>query len=470
MQRVFSPLTRPINYRLGLVLFLIGLTVRIIGAFSYGDGDLEHFKAWTVLIKNNGLLEMYSKSDAEIYSYAHEFNVSFFEAFKRNRTSVEFNGALGYWREKYVIMYPPISEVLLLGSGILHYELFENWSNTRWFNFTVNLPMVILSILIFLILYKISISKDQKGNLSFMPFFYWLNPIFILDSPFQGYNNTLIFLLSLLTFLSLKRNWFIISVFLATLIFWSKPQGILILPLIIFFSTFGSSSKMRGFGISVIVFVLSSGLILSWPLFGGYFQGYVYGSLSAVFALDTWSTILLTARSWNLWYVVSFCISDFKELNVPVEHFDAISILSAKHIGQILFIIGSGFFAFLYLRFRSNSMDRNVFLLLGCFFTYNTLMINVQFNQFIYIVPGLIYFYFRYTDLKKHSFFLISFYSLQLFYYGGLGRDFGTPIGLIYYLNVVKMFNLFLVLLTLVSFFIWFQYFKRLNNLISSNL
>src|SRR3990172_3004181 len=95
-----------------VVLFSAGLIIRIVGLFSLGNPDMEHFKAWAILTQLNGLERMYSISDAELYAKTSE-DGSIIESFNSNRTKVQFVPLAGYSRTEYMVMYPPVSVYFL---------------------------------------------------------------------------------------------------------------------------------------------------------------------------------------------------------------------------------------------------------------------------------------------------------------------------------------------------------------------
>ena len=186
---------------------------------------------------------MYSKSDAELIKYAKEKNVSIVESFNKNRNYIKFTPQKNYWRTKYMVMYPPISEVFLYSSGYLHYLMSKNFNNNRQFNFLINLPLLILGLFIFYILNSSFNSNVLDSKYSFIPFVYWLNPIFILDSPVQGYNNTIILLLCLLAFLCYLQKKECFSYYFCNDNILVKATRNFIIPIILLYNLFHNIIK-----------------------------------------------------------------------------------------------------------------------------------------------------------------------------------------------------------------------------------
>jgi hypothetical protein len=463
-------ITLKVSKKKFLILFFIGLLIRIIGSFGYGDGDMEHFKAWAVLTSKDGIISMYSKSDSEIINYAKEKNISIIQAFNDNRKYINFKPEKKYWRQEYMIMYPPVSEYLLFISGKMHSIFYNNFENNRAFNFFVNLPILILSIIIFLFLSSFKLgNNDLEDKMSIIPFLYWLNPIFILDSPIQGYNNTLIFFLGLLAiyFYQVKKSNFITSIF-GTLIFWSKPQGILIFPLICFIIFFTSNSKFRAIKQIISGFSIITTLILFYPLLNGYCISYILGSFSSIVSLDSWSLTLLSARSWNIWWLLSYFDSGMASMEISISLFNKIHNINIAYFSSLIFIFLISYSLFLFYKSKNKSLNYILFLFLSCFSYYNMFMLNVQYNQFIIFIPIVIYFGVLAPELFHFSLVICSFYLLQIFYYGGFGRDIGSPAGLINRLDFNYALNSFFSLLTIIIFIIWFFYLKKIHKTLKS--
>ena len=337
---LFESLTR----KRAIFLFLFGFLLRIIGSFGYGDGDVEHFKAWTVLTNESGLVGMYSEPDSILMRNSIDADTSLLASFIANRRKITFNPSLDYWRSEYIVMYPPVSEVFLFISGGLQRQIVGNLENSRWSNFFVNMPMVVFACLIFVLLLKLSNHGSNGEFFSVIPFFYWLNPIFLLDSPVQGYNNTLIFFLGLLSVLFVKKQRYLLALGTATLILWAKPQGIVILPLIFYVLVLDSDKKILMLAKGGLVVMIVSCLILLVPLLNGYFWSYLFGSASAVFFLDTWSTILITARTWNFWYIFGFFFSDLREMNIELKVLSEALGINIKLVSYTLFGLVNIFF------------------------------------------------------------------------------------------------------------------------------
>ena len=459
---MFNLLKHKISKKKYLLFFLIGLILRLVASFGYGDADMEHFKSWAVLTNKVGLIRMYSKSDAELIKYSKEKNVSIVESFNKNRNYIKFTPQKNYWRTKYMVMYPPISEVFLYSSGYLHYLMSKNFENNRQFNFLINLPLLILGLFIFYILNSSFNSNVLDSKYSIIPFVYWLNPIFILDSPVQGYNNTLILLLCLLAFLCYLQKKNVLVIILGTIIFWSKPQGILLYPLFCYIIYSTTSSKTIAIKKIVFSSLLASVVVLIIPLINGYCISYILGSISAIFSLDTWSITVLSARSWNIWWLISYFDSGLNKMEVPISTFNQIHSIKVNIIANLIFLSGILYFSFLYYKFKIKDIKSAMFLFLGSLFCYNMLMLNVQYNQFIIFIPFVLYFAIVIPDLFYYGLAICFFYFSQIFYYGGLGRDFGLPIGLIMRLNIVNAFHFFIIFFTLLIIIVWAIFFKKI--------
>ncbi len=470
MTKNYNILLKSISPKKYLIFFLVGLVLRIVASFGYGDGDMEHFKSWAVLTNKEGLVSMYSKSDADLIKYSKEKKVSIIESFNSNRKYIHFIPKKKYWRVEYMIMYPPISEVVLYSSGFLHKLWSNDFENNRLFNFLINLPMLILSLLIFYLLNSLFKNHHLIGSrYSLLPFLYWLNPIFILDSPIQGYNNTIIFLLGLLAIIFYKKNKIELVVIIATLIFWSKPQGILLFPLFCFIIYFTSTSRILALKQIFFGSLSMSFIVLLIPILNGYGLSYLLGSISAVFSLDTWSVTVLSARSWNFWWLMSYFDSNLSTMEVSISKFNQIHFLNIGLFSYVIFILLISYFLFLFIKLKNKNLSSVMFLFLASLLCYNMFMLNVQYNQFIIFIPFVLYFSVVLPELFYYSLMICVFYFSQIFYYGGLGRDIGTPAGLVNRLNLNSFFNSIIIFCTILIFILWVIYLRKIYNNLKVN-
>ena len=216
----------------GLVLLLaFGFIIRFVGLFGLGDADMEHFKSWVVLTQSYGIPMMYSVSDSALFAYAQQQHLSLVDSFNALRTWVDFVPLAGYSRTKYMVMYPPVSVYILNISGIAYELISPALQNSRLFNAFVSFPMLLVSIGISWMIFAF-LKQENRTLAVASALLFWLNPIVLLDSTIQGYNNPIVILILLLGLICLYRRKYFLAVCLAALGFWVKPQGILLVPLV----------------------------------------------------------------------------------------------------------------------------------------------------------------------------------------------------------------------------------------------
>ena len=108
-----------LDRKLLVVLFSIGLAIRIVGMFGLGDGDMEHFKAWASLTNTYGLEKMYSAPDVDLMARAREQGLSVVDSFNSLRTWATMQ-PLAFDAKESLVAYPPGSVYLMHLSGMAY--------------------------------------------------------------------------------------------------------------------------------------------------------------------------------------------------------------------------------------------------------------------------------------------------------------------------------------------------------------
>ena len=440
-------------------LFLFGLIFRLTLSFSNGNGDMEHFKAWAVLSNKEGLIKMYGESDENMIKYSKSNKISLFKTFNNTRKKTKFD-AYNYKRDYYVIMYPPISLYFTFISGKYYYYYFQNFKNSNWFNFFINLPMIFLSSFFFIFLFKF-LKKEKNKYTYILPLIFWMNPITLLDSPIQGYNNILFILILFIFLINLRNNKIMIGSILAAILIFTKPQGIICLPILFYYLFF--NGNRRYIIKSIIYFLLTILLILLPAIVNGYLLSNILGSFSAILFLENWSNIVLSARSWNFWWIFSSILE--KNPTYSVNNFIEKYHFNVKLLAHLLFILHILISFFYFHKFKNKNINLIFLLFISIAFGYNMFELNVQYNQFYIFIPFMILFLFENILFFKFTISIWTLYFLQLFVYGGIGNDLNTPYGYFSNLGISRYFNYTTLIFASTLIILWYFYFKQVFKL-----
>ena len=353
---------------------------------------------------------------------AREHRRPIVSSFKRLRTKIHFSPLDGYWRDEYMVMYPPGSVYLLYVSGLAYRLVSPEMANTRLFNVFIGAPMVLAAGLVAWFVYRFVRREHDEATARATALVYWLSPVTLLDSTFQGYNNPIFALLSVAALTSAYRGLGAVAVVLTTLAIWTKPQGLLLaLVIAVVLVRDGSWQKWPGY---VAMGIAVSGAILLPFLVTGYALSSVLGATAALRSLGEWSIEVLSARSWNLWWPVQFVVGQVAGLEaIQLPGFQARFHLDARRIGSALMLI---VWVVSLWKLWVELPRRRVYVFL-CFvmmgLAYSMVQVNVQYNQFMVFMPvlGLV----SLTDRRLFAawavFSIVG--ALQLVSYGGFGRD-----------------------------------------------
>ena len=133
--------SRPLARRTLLLLFLLGLAIRLGGAFLYGTQDMEFWKAYGTYTVQTSLLRMYGESDAEIYGAWQEHRPDL-KAVRTETQNVISYRPYKYWRTEYIPCQPPIYMYSIWMCTHSYGVFSEQLDNTRLFNFFLNFAYV----------------------------------------------------------------------------------------------------------------------------------------------------------------------------------------------------------------------------------------------------------------------------------------------------------------------------------------
>ncbi|MBI4456227.1 MAG: hypothetical protein HY644_10045 [Acidobacteria bacterium] len=437
------------------LLFSIGLAIRIAGMFGLGDGDMEHFKAWTTLIHTYGLERTYSAPDRELIARARERNVSLVESFNSLRTWVTIE-PLAFSERNYMVIYPPGSVYPLYLSGLAYKRISPEMRNSRLFNAFINFPMLLLSLGVTWLMF-LFIRHNHHGLAVATAMMYWLNPIVLLDSTIQGYNNPIIALINLGALVSLYRSRYLLAVCLTTLGVLVKPQAMILLPIVAIVCL--RETKARTWPVYALAGAVTALVFLSPFVLNGYTLSSLLGTTFAARSLDQWTLPVLSARCWNLWWPTHVAIySLFGVKAVQLSEFTARFGANPRVLGSVAMVLVCA--ASLVQLYRQLP-QRRIYIFLCMImmgYAYTMVQVNVQFNQFFVFIPALLMIALANQRLFTTSVVIMIPWLAQLVVYGGLGRDFCCPSTVFGRLGLSHVFTGVTLLIALLNVFFWLQF------------
>lgn len=435
-----------------IYLFVLGFVIRIFGGFFYGTGDVEWWKGWTNYAVKNNLTEIYSNNDDSFYLKMIKEKKGFDEIVGTLR-EIPYK-SFNYTRTEFRYIQPPIFIYTLSASGYVYKAINHNILNGRIFNFFVNIFPLIASALITLTIYKF-LSKIKSKKVAILgSLIYWLNPLVILNSPLQGYQDPVCALFAVLSVFFCYNKKIYLSLLFLTLAVLTKPQGILVAPIILLVGLleFSFFKNLKAWLIALL-----TGLIITAPfILTHHFLSMLYGILSSN------NYIVRLSQGLNFWWVVQ----DILEKKFQIEQIAKLTLngIDLQLVGLVLMSI----FTAINLWYVAYSLkiknDRNAIVIGAALQVYIFFMLKVGIlvNHYFLLIPifGLIALV---SKRNLRNYILISgiFLVQDLIMYG-LGRDFIYPtifvIGRLFWVS-----DIFAVVNVLVFLFVLNQYYSVLK-------
>lgn len=389
-----------------LYIFIIAILIKLILIVFPGyPYDLSLHQKWGNFLINHSPLEIYNQTTCNLPP-VWVYNLWFFS------------------NAHHLITHQPISII----SEVL------------------KLPAVLADIAIGLIIFYFLIKKGVKEKIALVAsLFFLLNPFVIYNSSVWGQLDSVYTLFALLAFiLADQKKTYLGSIFLA-LSFLTKLQGIIFLPLFLFFIFNKYSRKIK---FITIAFYLATIVITIFPFI-------LAGNKLGFLVEKTWITsskILpyLSANAFNLWWPLQIIISPLKIFYLS-ENINFVGPLTFKIAGFILFAL---FYLLIFLKRKSN-----VFFLASLisllFFMIPTAMHEryiFPFFAFLPIVGAM-----AWPKNKKYLWIYIIFSLTSL-----LNLFFAFSINNIFFLNLFWTLSIFLSLINI--FFFFYLFYDLLRN------
>ncbi len=424
-----------LDRRAMMLLFLSGFVIRIMCAFLYGTQDVEWWKAWGTYAVTDTLNTIYGKTDKEVISqFKNGKNLK--EVLALTQKVMPYK-SYKYFRTEYKLTQPPVYIYSLYASAKLYSVFSPKLKNGRLFNFFVNLQPIIFSLLSALLIgwFVARAASENIGKLAGL--IYWLNPLVLLNSPIQGYQDPICVFWVTVAIVALyckKIKWAVVFLVLA---FMTKPQGVLIAPVILFV---GICENKLIENIKAWLFGVITAVAISTPfIISRHFLSMVLGVLSIRDSSGD-----LTRQSMNIWWPLQYCLnaahlhlkegmglisaflghSFYVYMDFPISRLVSLTHINISAIGFGLYAV----FTIVNLAFLKRSLpyhrENIVFSAALQVYGYFILCPGVQINHYFGIIPLLTLIMVADTANLKYYIAICSVFLLQDLIFYGFGRDF----------------------------------------------
>lgn len=423
-----------LSTRLLTTLIAAGFVVRLGGAFLYGTGDMEWWKAWGSYAVEQSLTGLYGAPDGEIIQRWQEGG-SLDEIRGATQTVIPYQ-AHDYFRTEYRMVQPPVYAYSLHLSTTLYRIFSPELANNRAFNFFLNLqPIASSAVLALVIAWFVSLWAG-RGTGQLAGLIYWLNPLVILNAPIQAFQDPLCALFAVLSVVMLyqrRSTW--AFVFLA-LSFMTKPQGVLIAPVVVWV---GLCEERMGKNVLAWGAAVVTCVVVSLPfIISHHFLSMVLGVLSI-----TESSGDLSRQSMNLWWPVQYGANAVRLVSeegvgifsavagadrgiyedFPIRDLTAVTHINATGVGLTL-LAAFTVLNLWYVR-RGLRFDRNAIAIAAGLqvYGYFILRAGVQNNHYFILIPIMTLVACISSASLKHYLAICSIFLLQDLIFYGFGRD-----------------------------------------------
>lgn len=274
-----------------------GLLIRLAAAPAYGTQDVEWWKAWGGDAVKHGVTTIYGAADETIIDHWRAGR-AFPEIVAATQRVIHFE-PYEYWRTEYKLGQPPLYIYSLFLSTKAYEAISPDLRNGRLFNVALNIPPLIASALLaWMIAAVVAVTvSPEAGVLAGLA--YWLNPLVILNSPIQGYQDPLCALFATASIVMAHRRRLSWSAVLLALAALTKPQGILVAPIIVSLALFEHGWRAR---LHAAAAAIGTGLLVGLPfIINGRLLSVILGAIS----ISEYSNDVVR-DSLNLWWPLQY--------------------------------------------------------------------------------------------------------------------------------------------------------------------
>jgi len=288
----------PMNRRRWVLLFALGLALRLGLLSAWGTFDTEVQKAWAARAATAGLATIYGPNDREMVRVARAETGSAWGLVTANnlpRTRIDWENGT------FIVDYPPGSLLVLWAEGRLYRLLRPDMPNRPLFNAVVNLGPLLGSIAIAFLLYRSAPgARGRERSLAF-----WLNPGVALTAPVLGGQDPLFGAVALAAVLALVAGRPVAATALVVAAGLVKPQGVLLLPTLLFVMAREAPPRVWARAALAAVGVAALILLPWWS------AGYLLSALDG--GRRTLAQTALSAQGLNLWWIAGWVMDWARE-------------------------------------------------------------------------------------------------------------------------------------------------------------
>ena len=303
-------LLRPIGSApVWMLLFALGLALRLCLLPAWGSFDTEVQKAWAARAATAGLAGIYGPDDGEMARVARAETGSawgLLTATNLPRTRIDWENGT------FVVDYPPGSLLVLWAAGKLYDALRPDMPNRPLFNAVVNLGPLLGSLAIAALLY--GSARGALGGQRSRAF--WLNPAVLLAAPVLGGQDPLFAALALAAVLCLAAGRHVAATALVVAAGLVKPQGALLVPTLLFVMAREARprawARAAGTGLAVAAVIL-----MPW-----WARGHLLSALDGCRRTLTQSA--LSAQGLNLWWLAGWVMERAQEGSWPLARIHSV--------------------------------------------------------------------------------------------------------------------------------------------------
>jgi len=309
-----------VTERRALVLFGLGLVLRLLALPLWGTFDTDEWKAWSTFAAKQGLARVYGPPDRRIQKLG-----------RVPRANFEWQGV------GRAVDYPPGSMIVLWAEGKLYEAVDPAMPSDRRFNTIINLAPFLASLAIAGLLWRTGRDRPGLGETRALAF--WLNPAVFLAAPVLGYQDTIFGAFAVAAVIALMDRRYVAASALVAVAGLVKPQGILLVPVLLTVVLRESRPAtwlrcaLAGLGVGVLVF-------LPW-----WSQGYLLSALEGAFR--PLGEQHLSALGLNLWWIAGYVMRWIQDGSWPVAAivsagaFSTWSGLDAATLSRLLLLAGT---------------------------------------------------------------------------------------------------------------------------------
>ncbi|MCX6812224.1 MAG: glycosyltransferase family 39 protein [Candidatus Berkelbacteria bacterium] len=395
-----------------IILLVIGLVIRITGSFFLGTQDVEWWKAWSEYASKESLLNIYGEEDKKVLPLIG--HASLVEINQQTRRMIPYD-SYKYLRNVFQCTQPPVLIYALFTTGHLYKMIRPEMPNARLYNFFNNLIPLVASILIAAAVYLFVKKIRSPNEARWAALLFWLSPLVLLNSPIQGYQDMLCAFFVVMSVIFAYNKKTLYSYILLAFSFMTKPQGILIAP-IIFFAGLKDIGWRKNLLASTVTIITA--LIISLPFIVSH---HALSMATNVLSVKNFNTSQLTSEALNAWWFFQYHLGPkIVSGNLNSKLFG----VRISYIGHLIFLI----FTFFNVRYllRSKSKKREIIIFAAALGVYGYFMLEtgILINHYFLMIPLLALI----AVLNKRYFLIYLFVSIfffaQDFLFYGFGRDF----------------------------------------------